>query len=107
MTLTSGTACSYSFHMAAKTLNVPLSADHERFVEQSVTSGRYLTHAEVIAEGLDLLREREAARAAAIAELRREIQVGADEADRGELLDGEEVFAELERISAERRRANA
>ena len=38
-----------------------------------------------------------------IAELRRKIAVGVRQADRGEFLDGEEVFARIRRKSAERR----
>ena len=89
--------------MAHRTYNVALPPDQERFIDQAISSGRILTPAEMISQGLELLREKEAARQSAIAELRREVSEGAADADRGELIDGDEVFAELERLSVERR----
>jgi antitoxin ParD1/3/4 len=52
-----------------------------------------------------LLEEREQARATALKELRAKIRRGVEQADRGELLDGDAVFEEIRQISA-RRRAN-
>ena len=49
------------------------------------------------------MEEREVARQAAIAQFRREIQIGIEEADRGELVDSEEVIAEMEQLSETRR----
>ena len=86
-------------------MNITLSPDQERFVEERVASGRFLTANEMIREGLALLEERESERSIAIAALRREIQLGTEEADRGELVDGDDVFAEMERISRERRQS--
>jgi antitoxin ParD1/3/4 len=43
-----------------------------------------------------LLEEREQARQAALDRLRAEIAVGLEQAKRGELLDGDEVFRELD-----------
>jgi predicted transcriptional regulator len=40
-----------------------------------------------------------------LAELRREIATGSEQADRGEFVDGEKTFAEIRRRSAERKRA--
>ena len=90
--------------MELRTLQIALSPDQERFIEDRIASGRYLTPSEMIDEGLRLLKEREIIRQAAIVELKQEIQFGIDEADRGDLVDGEEVFLEIERLSAERRR---
>jgi hypothetical protein len=39
-----------------------------------------------------------------IEELRRHIRIGVDQADRGELIDGEAVFEELKALSETRRR---
>ena len=86
-------------------LSVTLSPDQERFVLDHVASGRYLTAREMVEEGLRLLEKEESQRAAAIESLRHEIQLGTDEADRGEIIDGDEVFAEMERVSQLRRQS--
>jgi predicted RNase H-like HicB family nuclease len=39
-----------------------------------------------------------------VAELRKQIALGSEQADRGEFVDGEETFAEIRRRSAERKR---
>jgi antitoxin ParD1/3/4 len=84
-------------------LNVSLTPELEQFVHSRVASGRYQTASEVIREGLRLLEERERAREAALEELRAKIRRGAGQADRGELLDGDTVFDEIRRLSAQRR----
>ena len=86
------------------TLNVSLTPELEKFVDQRVASGLYQTASEVVRDALRLLEEREAARQTALAELRRHVAVGIEQADRGEFLDGDDVFEELKRISDQRRR---
>ncbi len=86
------------------TLNVSLTRELERFVEERVASGLYQTASEVVRDALRLLEEREAARQSALEELRRHVAVGIEQADRGEFLDGDDVFEELKRLSAQRRR---
>jgi antitoxin ParD1/3/4 len=90
--------------MARCTLNVSITPELERFVEDRVASGRYQTASEVVREGLRLLEERETARQEALEELRKHIAIGVEQADRGEFIDGDEVFEELKRLSAQRRR---
>jgi antitoxin ParD1/3/4 len=84
-------------------LNVSLTPALEQFVQSRVASGLYQTASEVIREGLRMLEERERARDASLEELRAKIRRGADQADRGELLDGEAVFEEIRQLSARRR----
>lgn len=84
-------------------LNVSLTAELEQFVQSRVATGRYQTASEVVREGLRLLEEREQAREAALAELRAKIRRGAEQAESGELLDGEAVFEEIRQLSARRR----
>jgi antitoxin ParD1/3/4 len=89
------------------TLNVSLTPELERFVQSRVDSGRYQTASEVIREGLRMLEERERARETVLEELRAKIQRGSEQADRGELLDGETVFREIRDLSARRRTKNS
>jgi antitoxin ParD1/3/4 len=88
--------------MASRTtLNVSLTPELEQFVDSRVASGRYQSASEVIRQGLRLLQEEEMTRQAALERLRNQINLGLEQAKRGELLDGEEVFQELERRAAE------
>ena len=65
-------------------------------IREMVESGRYGSAAEVILEGLALVRERELLRKAGQDWLKREVQIGIDQADRGELIPADEVFDRLE-----------
>jgi antitoxin ParD1/3/4 len=84
------------------TLNISLTPELEEFVSKRVASGRYQSASEVIRQGLRLLQEEERSREASLDRLRNQINLGLDQAERGELLDGEEVFEELERRSRTR-----
>lgn len=84
-------------------LNVSLTPELEQFVESRVASGRYQTASEVIREGLRLLEEREHTREAALKELRAQLRRGIEQADRGDLIDGDTVFEEIRQLSARRR----
>jgi antitoxin ParD1/3/4 len=64
-------------------------------IRELIASGRYDSTAEIVLEGLALVREREIARKAQQEWLKAEIQKGIDEADRGELIPADEVFASL------------
>lgn len=87
--------------MARTTLNVSLTPELEEFVATRVSSGRYQSASEVVRQGLRLLQEQETTRQAQLDRLRSQINLGLDQARRGELLDGEAVFEELERRASE------
>ena len=76
-------------------MNVSLTPQLEQFVREKVDSGRYLSASEVVREGLRLLEERDRVYQARLADLQKKITIGVEEADRGELFDGEEVMQEL------------
>jgi antitoxin ParD1/3/4 len=88
-------------------MNVSLTPELETLVHAKVKSGRYLSASEVIREGLRLLEERDRLFELRLTELQQKLTVGVAQADRGELLDEDDVFAELERdtqqIEAQRR----
>ncbi len=81
---------------AGASLKITLPADLEDFVASRVASGSYRSVTEVIQESLRFLEQHEALLEIPAAELRARIAVGLEQADRGELLDGEEVFRKLE-----------
>lgn len=76
-------------------MNVSLTPELEKLVQDKVTSGLYNSASEVIREGLRLMKERDLLREARLQELRKEVQRGIEQADRGELIDGQEVMSDL------------
>lgn len=88
---------------ARHAMNVSLTPELEAFVAKKVESGLYGSQSEVVREGLRLLMERDRMTEARLDELRSEIAKGLEQARRGELIPGEEVFARLRRKSREGR----
>lgn len=76
-------------------MQITLPSELEDFVRTRVSSGRYDSATAVVSEGLRLLKEQERQRETALSDLRTLVAEGVAEADRGELLDGEAVMAEL------------
>lgn len=66
-------------------MNVSLTPELEKLIHTKVESGLYLSASEVVREALRLLEERDRIRELRLEVLRKEIQVGIDQADRGEL----------------------
>lgn len=89
-------------------MNVSLTPELEQFVHEKVKSGRYLSASEVVRDALRLLEERDLFQQAKLAELRQHLAIGIEQADQSELIDEDDVFAELEddvrQIEAEHRR---
>jgi len=78
-----------------QSLTVALPEALETFIQQRVASGRYASSSDVVREALTLLEHREREREAVIDEIRREIQLGIEQAEAGQLRDGETAFAEI------------
>jgi antitoxin ParD1/3/4 len=93
------------FRSYISVMNVNLGDVLDNFVADLLKTGLYQSQSEVVREGLRLLKEREELKSLRLAELRKEIAIGSEQADRGELVDGEEAFAEIRRRSAGRKRA--
>ena len=87
-------------------MNVNLGSVFDNFIADLLKTGLYQSQSEVVREGLRLLKEKEELKNLRLAELRKEIAISSEQADRGEFVDGEETFAEIRRRSAERKRAN-
>jgi antitoxin ParD1/3/4 len=81
-------------------VNVSLTPELERLVNEKVASGMYGSASEVIRAGLRLLQQQEADQGARLEALRRDVTAGINEADRGQLWNGQEVFDQLRKRRA-------
>lgn len=80
-------------------MKINLPADQQTFIEDLVQSGRFASADEAISECVRLLVTRE--------QLRQRIEIGIEQADRGELIDHDTVFANLRSRAAEIQQANS
>ena len=88
------------------TRNIALTAHFDQFVQSKVESGRYQSASEVVRDGLRLLEEREQTRLQSLAQLRQDIEIGWQESERGQVVNGPGVFAEIRKMSKARRQAS-
>lgn len=77
-------------------MNISLTLELEQFIQTRIGSGKYTSAEEVILAGIKLLEERERIYKGRFEELKKEIEIGIEAAERGEVIDGETVFRELE-----------
>ena len=76
-------------------MNVSLTPELEQYVHGKVKSGRYLSASEVVREALRLLEDRDRLREIRLATLQKEIAIGIEKRNQGEVFDGEAVIQEL------------
>lgn len=76
-------------------MNVSLTPELEKFVEELVGAGRYRSASEVVRAAIRLLQDREAEQSAKLEALRRNIDAGVEELDRGDGASADEVFEEI------------
>ena len=78
------------------TVAITLREEDEHFLDEVVKSGRFLTHSDAVAEALAELKVREAIREQRISELRSKVQVGVEQANRGEFVEfsAQDIIAE-------------
>jgi len=88
-----------------KPMNVHLGDAFDRFVAALIRSGQYHTQSEVIRDGLRLLKEREDLKAARLDQLKRQIAIGLDQLERGQVakLDVAAIKAKGRRALAKQR----
>ena len=78
-------------------MKVHLTAELEPLVQSKVKSGRYHSASEVVREALRLLEERDQLLELRKEAIRRKIDEGFESLQRGEGVDGEAFFTDLER----------
>jgi antitoxin ParD1/3/4 len=76
-------------------MDISLPPELEELVRQMVESGQYNSTSEVIQDALWLLYYRDRLREIKLEELRQEIAIGLEQADKGQLTPAEEVFDRL------------
>ena len=82
-------------------MNVHLTQELEQLVQNRVKSGRYNSASEVVRDALRLLADRDELMDLRKQELRKKIAQGLDSLQRGDGVDGDEFFAQLELEEAE------
>jgi len=80
-------------------MNVSLTPQLEKLIDQKVRDGAYQTASEVVREALRLLAERDERRSLELQHLRQQIQLGL-----GDIRDGQVASLEMKRIKTEARR---
>jgi antitoxin ParD1/3/4 len=85
-------------------MTVTLTIDQEKFIAERMNRGGYSSPEKILDEGLKLIQAKEEYQGRLV-ELRREIQIGIDQINRGEVLDGEVVFDRLLEKNRQRVRA--
>jgi antitoxin ParD1/3/4 len=84
-------------------MEISLTPALEQFVKRQMDSGNYLSAADVVLTAIQFFEEHEHVYKGRFGELRREVMLGYEAAERGELMDGEVVFENLRAKLAQRR----
>jgi len=94
-------------------MNVSLTPELEKLIEEKVKSGLYNSASEVVRAGLRLVQQQDEMHQAKLAELRREVQIGINAADREDFHDydsvedfAKDIKARGRELLAQRRREN-
>lgn len=77
-------------------MNISLTPELDRLVQQKVESGLYQTASEVVREGLRLLHERDALREQQLRSLRRRIDRGLKQLDGGQGVSAEKAWKQIQ-----------
>src|SRR3954452_19554429 len=85
-------------------MTVQLPPNYEQFVADMLGTGSYQSPADVICDGLDLLRAQAAYRQHRLAQLREQVEIGLEQMRRGEVspADPMKLLEEVEQEFAER-----
>ena len=84
-------------------MDVSLTPELEEFVLSRLRTGNYQSASDVVSEALRLMEDREKLRTAELREFREEVESRLATLDKGEGMDGEEVFARIRKKSEDLR----
>lgn len=76
-------------------MNVSLSPELVKLIEEKVKSGLYHSPSEVVCAALKLLAEHDERQTSRLNELRAEVQKGLADIEQGRLISGDQVIAEI------------
>ncbi|MCL2648335.1 MAG: type II toxin-antitoxin system ParD family antitoxin [Phycisphaerales bacterium] len=83
--------------------NISLTPELEEFIQSKVDSRMYQTAGEVAREALRLMARQEQDRQAKLEALKRDVQIGLDQLDRGEYIESKDLTVERIRQGAIKR----
>ena len=86
-------------------MNISLTPELEELVQKKVESGRYSSASEVVRAALRLLEQEDELRETRLAAMRAQVREGIEQAERGELVDGEAAGARVKKRAASKRRS--
>ncbi len=76
-------------------MEINLKPELEQFLQEKLNNGQYNPLDEAINEGVELLKRREEIYQGRFEELQKEIMIGLTASERGEVIDGELLFQNL------------
>ncbi|MFP4299355.1 MAG: type II toxin-antitoxin system ParD family antitoxin [Spirulinaceae cyanobacterium] len=77
-------------------MNITLNSEQQKFIQSQIKKGRYTDSQEVINKALELLEKQEQKYEQWLTETRQKVQVGIEQLERGEKIDGEVAIAQLQ-----------
>lgn len=80
--------------MTRELMDILLTSEAEQFIQQQLETGRFSSISEVVDAGIRLLEERQTYHER-FEELRRDVEIGTAQLDRGEVVEGETFMQEL------------
>lgn len=84
-------------------LNLTLTPELEQFVKTQLENGKYTSPEEVVLAALQMFAKQENIYKGRFEELQREIMIGVEASERGEVIDSETVFQQIQAKLAQRR----
>ena len=84
-------------------MNISLTPELEKFIQSKVESRMYQTASEVVREAIRLMAQQDQDRQAKFEALKRDVQLGIDQFERGEYIEGKDLTVERIRKSVIKR----
>ena len=79
------------------TLNISLTPELSKYIDTQLETGLYTSSSELIREALRIFKDYNEVKANTILEMKKQIEAGIEQANAGEVIDGEQAFTELEK----------